>query len=856
MIALYDLKVEYRSKPLGISVSTPRFSWKIYSGTQGTKQAFYRIFVSESKENLAQGVYVWDSKKTKSEKSFAIRYAGEPLKERTNYVWRVEVWDIFDNYAVSEVSSFETGFFSLSSWKAKWISAVEAENCVHARASFVLPEEKTVESARLYSASTAGAFGDVSLCMNCVYLTLNGKKVGKDAMTPGQISARRWRAVYRAYDITDALVKGENAVGVVFVSMAYSAFVSVRFTDGNQEEYWLGNSFKVNDNGPYTLWDVGVGEQGGKKEDYNAFKEYKGFDLPDYDDSDWETPVYTNVVTCLEEQSTTVETIEEVNPVSVKIRWEGHYIVDFGQVIHGHVRLRIVNPRYKQRVSVVYAEALYPNGELDPYSTINYHHGENGPHKDTYVTKGEEVEEVFEPRFSNHSFRYLDIYNYPGELKAENVQGILVHSPVLSDSKFICSDDDVNGLFKISHWSQRDNLLSIPTDCPSRERLGWMADAWVACEAELLNFNLQIFMEDWCKTIRDDQFENGYVPYICPPPNVFENTDVPWSTACVLIPWFVYERYGDDTILRNTYSVMEKWLEFIDSIADENYQLKNGVLWGDHTRQVDTDGNLLGMFYYCINCDYMTKVCSVLGKDGQKYEELANSIRNSIRKLYLQSGSFQNNTQCAIAHGLALELLEHNTAIADLEKDLKSSENLFTCGCLGIYHAINELSKAERSDLVYDICKCDKEGSFLSWIKNHDATTAFEFLRFYESASRNHPFLTGSIVTWFYQGLAGIRQTSAGYRTFDVKPYLPNGMNYVEATVETHYGNIKFKREKNSEDSSYHLSVPCGTTASLYFEEMEFEKIKNKLDEKEYVLQTQGVKKYIKLESGEYYFKV
>ena len=853
MNRIFNLKVEYRVKPLGISTLNPRFSWMLSSDKQGTKQVFYRIFVVESKSDILQGKYIWDSKKTEGEKPFAIRYAGVPLKERTKYYWYVEVWDNYGNQIQSEVSTFETGFFSLDSWKAKWITASKAEGCVHARATFVVPQDKTIESARLYSASTAGAFGDVSLCMNCVYLTLNGDKVGKDAMMPGQILARSWRAVYRTYDITDSLVVGENVVGVVFVSMAYSACVCVRFTDGSEADYWLGDVFKVNGNGPYTLWDVGVGEHGGKKEDYDSSKEFTGFDKPDYNDLNWKKPVYTDVVTCLEEQSTTVEVIEELNPISVQIRWEGHYIVDFGQVIHGHVRLRIENPRYKQRISVVYAEGVYSNGELDPYSTINYHHGENGPHKDTYVTKGDGIE-IFEPRFSNHSFRYLDIYNYPGELKADNIQGLLVHSPVLSDSNFMCSDDDINGIFKISHWSQRDNLLSIPTDCPSRERLGWMADAWCVCEAEILNFDLQIFMEDWCKVIRENQFENGYVPYICPPPKVFNNTDVPWSTACVLVPWFVFERYGDDSILRNTYSVMEKWLAYIASIADENYQLKKGVLWGDHTRQIDTDGNLLGMVYYCINCDYMAKVSFALGKDGAKYEELSNKIRVSIREKYLGDGCFPNDSQGEIAHGLALGLLEKEKAIVRLEKDLKMRSDLLTCGCLGIYHLINEFSKAERNDLIYDICKCDKEGSFLSWIKNHDATTSFEFLHFYESASKNHPFLTGSIVAWFYQGLAGIKRTSVGYRTFDIVPYLPKEMEFVEATIETYYGNITFKLEKIFERLRYKLTIPCGTTACLYIANETALYIKNERDHTIYEIQRKDGKQFVQLKSGIYHF--
>lgn len=850
---IFNLQCEYRNNPLGISVKEPRFSWKVSSNLKKVKQTHYRIFVY--KKMLQSHELVWDSGKTAGEKPFGIAYSGEELTIYTQYIWSVEIWDNYGNKVVSDDATFETGIFSLNDWHAKWITAKEAENCIHARTSFTIPKEKKILSARLYSASTAGAFGNISFAINTVYLTLNGKKVGNDAIMPGQVSINHWRAVYRTYDITEELIQGENAVGVVLVSMAYSAFVRVCFTDGTSETFLLADTFKVNGSGPYHLWDIGVGEQGGKMEDYNPFLEYKGFDEPTYDDSEWSIPVFTDIVTSLGEQVTTIEKIDVLKPVFVKDKWERHYLVDFGQVIHGHIRLIIKNPKIKERVSIVYSEGIFPNEELDFYSTVNYHHGENGPHKDTYITKGESESEIFEPKFSNHSFRYVDVYNYPGELKAENIFAILIHSPVLSDSSFCCSDLEINQLYSISYWSQRDNLVSVPTDCPSRERLGWMGDAWMCGEAEMLNFNLLTFMEFWCQNIMDDQYEDGYIPFICPPPNPLTGVDVPWSSACILVPWFTYERYGDDSILHHMYPVMEKWIDFIGTLANENCELIGGIKWGDHTQQVASNSNFLAMVYYYICCTYIQKVCNIIGKNGDKYAVLAQGIAESIKRLYKTETGISNNTQGEVAHALAIDIIDRKRAIELIEENLKSTQYLLTCGGMGIYHLITELNRSERHDLIYKICKCDLEGSFLSWIKNHNATTSFEFLHYYGSASKNHPFLMGSVTSWFYQGLGGIRSTSPGYKTFDIQPYLPEDMSFVHTKVETMYGLIEVKYQREASGYLYEVYIPFGTKAKVkLLNGCTIEGLDK--DEYLYILLENNEERYIELGSGYYCFRL
>ncbi|MBO5008135.1 MAG: family 78 glycoside hydrolase catalytic domain [Clostridia bacterium] len=850
---LTNLLCEYRNNPLGISEPQPRFSWQMVSSVNGESQAAYRICVAEGAAALAKGDYLWDSGRITSGQCFGISYRGAALKPFTRYTWTVTVWDNCDESVTSEPQTFETGVFSLSDWSAKWVTAKPQgygtsffnlgdwqantdSGAVHIRAEFDI-KDKEVKSARLYSATTTGAFGNLTFCVNDVYLTLNGKKVGEDVVTPGQLSEKKWRALYRAYDITHRLTSGKNAFGAVILSMAYSAFIRVCYADGEKEDICLTDICKAAGKGPYTLWDEGVEDQGGKKEAYNALREYAGYDMPNFDDSEWSEPTFADIVSSIEEQVVTTVVTGSLKPVDIKQTGYIHYLVDFGQVINGHIKLTIRNPKKGRRISVCYGEAIHENGEINSFSTTNYQRGENGPHIDTYIPKGEEVE-VFEPKFANHSFRYVDIINYPGEPAAYDIQAQIVNSPVMNKSEFSCSDEDINSLYAISYWSQRTNLASVPTDCPSRERHGWLGDALVVAESECINFNLITFYESWLKSIGDDMRSDGLINYITPFQSPLEDRlpDIPWAAAAVLIPWYSYEAYGDRRILEQSYPVLEKWIDYILTLKDSRRLIKGGILWNDHTAKMRMNTDWLGTLYCYICLVYMMKISVLLEKDGSRYTTLANEARETLRLEFKNEQGFADNLQSDLAHAVNLGLSERDeeqAALRLLTESLASSDYVLQCGCLGIWQLVAALEKHRRNDLIYKICKCDKPGSFLYWIKKYDATTAFEFLDYKDFYSRNHPFLMGSLTRWFFEGLAGIRKTAPGYKAFEIKPYLPEDMTFVNAKLDTNYGLISVKISKTDKGLKYDLSVPCGTTARLYLpggEAMELESGKYSID--------------------------
>ena len=812
MFNVYDLKCEYRTRPVGICESRPRFSWKINSDESGTKQKSYRIVVAKSEVDFSINRFIWDTGKVQSDDCFGIVYSGEPLEIRSVYFWRVEIENNKGDFFVSEINSFETGYFDLNSWNSKWVTAKHSGGFLYGRTEFEINDLEKVKRARLYSATTAGAFGNVTQCMNCVYLSVNGEKIGDDVISPGQISVKKHRAVYRAYDARPNLKNGRNAFGVLFCSMAYSAVLFIEYENGNVTEIFLTDSLITRKNEAYTLWSDGVEEHGGKNETYNPFYEFVGFDTTPFDDAEWQPPVFTDYVKVLREQVVTVKKIRSIQPKSVNCMWECHYIVDFGQVIHGHIKIKFPKTKYRQKVSIVYAEDLYENGELNPMSTINYHHGENGPHVDSYVTTGKE-NETYEPKFSNHSFRYVDVYNYPGVLNENDISAELICSLADCNSDILCSDNDVNSLFNISRWSQRDNLVSIPTDCPSRERMGWLADAWQCCEAESINFDMLLFMEEWCRTIREEQTENGYVPYICPAPSNFNNVDVAWSSACVFVPWFIYETYGDKKILVDNYEMMAKWICFVDKSADSDGMVKNGCVWGDHTATVGMDGNVIASFYHLLCCETMVKVCKVLDKTFDLYVEMIKKTRSFLHNVY-DKADVKSLSQGDLSHCIVLSIGNKKDYLNALTDNLEKNGYRLTCGCLGIYQTINALWKENRNDVIYKILKNEEEGGFLSWIKNHNATTCFEFLHYYNSASKNHPFLTGSLVSWMYRGLAGISPKQSGYRKFEVNPFLGE-LDDLRANIDTPFGMICFEYSVNEANIWYKLFAPVGTVAEI-----------------------------------------
>ena len=833
MLKIFDLKCEYFASPIGISEQNPRFSFRVKSSENTESQSAYRITLAKSAEALESECYLYDSGKIYGNQCYAIRCNGAALSPFSSYAWRVTVWDDKGGATTSEIAFFETGAFSKDDWKAAWISAKDANAPTLVRMPFTLPNKDDYVRERLFIASTAGAFGPLTFCVNQAYVTLNGKRVGNDELFPGQISEKKRRALYSSYNIKDLTQNGENVLGAVILSDAFSAFIVLERHDGKINFISLTDNALSSSAGPYTLWDDGVEDQGGKLENYDATKELVGFDMPGghFDSMKKAQFVHPPKIICAQTAKSTV--IESIPPVSVRKIGGTHFLLDFGKTINGHIYLPIKNPTRGKRISIAYAEAILPNGELNPTSTINFQRGEFGPHIDSYIPRGDEYE-IYEPRFSNHSFRYAMIINFPAEMWTSSypdeiflARAQMVHSPILKLTSFSCSDSDINKLYEISHLSERDNLVTIPTDCPSRERHGWLGDALVTAETECIQFDILNLLESWLSTIEDDQNESGNLQYRspCMSDRINGKIDIPWCCAAVMIPYFVYMEYGDKNILEKSFAMIERWCHFIDTLKDENGYVKNGVRWGDHTALETMDHDWLGLIYYCFSMQYAAKIADILGKDATYFKSSEKNAKVLLKNQLIDNDGFGGGRQGDLAHALALRLAEGEEAekyAQLLIEDIEKNDYRLTCGALGIYHLINVLSELGYHDVIYKIAKRDGKGSFLYWVKHFDATTAFENLDYTDWQSRNHPFLMGSLNKWFYEGIAGIRKTSPAYESFTVSPYLTESFNEIKTKIETPYGIIDLAVKKDFNKLTYAIEVPFGTEAKLFLENGEY----------------------------------
>ena len=512
------MRCEYLKNPLGIDEIRPRLSWEIVSERRDVKQTAYRITAASSAGQLKEGTgLLWDSGKQESEQSIHIEYKGRTPESRQRIHWQVQIWDNHGNDAVSsETAWWEMGLLDTALWKGKWITQPwendreKSARCAYFRKPFTI--EKSVKSARIYST-----------CLGLYELELNGRKVDDQLFTPGWTNYRK-RLQYQVYDVTDQLVNGENLIGSILGDGWYRGHLGwwennrnnygevlglllqleIRYENGEEEIIVTDDSWKAA-TGPILASDIYNGET------YDARLEMPGWSSPGFKDCDWKS------VTLLEHSKTLltasdgekVRKISEIKPIDYFITPKGEKVFDLGQNMVGWIRLK-VKGKPGDRVVLKFAEVLDQNGNFytDNLRKIDC--------TDIYVLKGS-GEEIWEPRFTFHGFRYVQVEEYPGEPTKESITGVVIHSDMRPIGSFECSEPLINRLQQNIQWSQRGNFLDVPTDCPQRdERMGWTGDAQVFAPTASFNFNTARFYAKWLKDLASEQREDGSVPWVVP----------------------------------------------------------------------------------------------------------------------------------------------------------------------------------------------------------------------------------------------------------------------------------------------------------------------------------------------------
>ncbi|MDX1638367.1 MAG: glycoside hydrolase family 78 protein, partial [Balneolaceae bacterium] len=838
-LTVTGLKVEYMSNPVGIDEHRPRLSWKLQTRQRNTRQTAYRLQVSETGKFSADGI-LWDTGRVSSDRSVHLAYRGPDLESGKRYFWRVQTWDNHGNRSGwSDPAFWEMGLLTPGDWAATWIEPGLEQDTTRPQPAPMLRREfqldGNVRRARAYVTSHG-----------LYEMKINGQNVGNQLFTPGWTSYHN-RLQYQTYDVTDLLSSGDNAVGVTLgngwfrgwigfsnqrnfygTRLALLVQIEVTYADGTTELITSDGSWKAS-TGPIRMSDIYDGEV------YDATMEKKGWTNAGYDDSNW-TPVRTarhGKVHLAAPDAPPVRKIQELHPVEILTTPEGDTVVDMGQNMVGWIRLRTNGPR-NHIITLHHAEVLDKEGN---FYTENLRAAEQ---KVTYILNGG-GDEVYEPHFTFQGFRYVKVEGYPGELTKDDLVGVVIHSDMEPTGHFETSSALVNQLQHNIVWGQKGNFLDIPTDCPQRdERLGWTGDIQVFAQTACYNMDAAGFLDKWLQDLEADQREDGAVPYVIP--NVLGENAVGasgWGDASVIVPWTLYQAYGDERILQQQYDSMKQWVEFMRERAQADsttYLWDNNFTFGDwlsfNSDASDypgayTDKELISTAFFARSTELLHKTAVILGRneDAMRYTGLHEAIKDAFQVEYVtMSGRVLSNTQTAYLLALQFDLLpedfEH-AAIRYLLADIRERGH-HTTGFLGTPHLNPVLSQYGYDQQAYELLLRTEYPSWLYPV-TMGATTIWERWDGIKPDSTfqdpgmnsfNH-YAYGAIGEWLYKTVAGIEPAEPGYRTMAIKPTPGGGFTHVRSIKETMFGTTASEWNFTGDRFSMRVEVPVNTTAEV-----------------------------------------
>lgn len=817
---LYDFRVEYRREPKGLSVRQPRFSWKILSDKRDTYQTAWHLLVT------ADGKTAWDSARTESGQSVLVPYGGESLEEETRYQVKLVVEDNHGQTAES-FTSFETGLFDSASLRAEMITHDFPEQetaCPIFYRTFKL--KKKVRKACVY-ATAHGVYE----------LALNGQRVGKDYMAPGWTSYHK-RLQYQYYDITDVVSESEENELTMTVGNGWYkgilgfdckpdrygdrvealAEIHLLYEDGSREVIATDESWKVR-TGEIRYSEIYMGET---------------IDTDEPQQLEGRVSVVSFDRSVLEPQeSEPVRITQRIEPEKIFTDPQGRKLVDFGQNITGLVEIRVKGQK-GQKITVRHAETLDKDGNFYP-ETLR-----SAKSEDTYICNG--TKQVFFPHFTFHGFRYIAVEGMePGQMEPGMFTACVMHSDMEQIGNFHCSNPKINQLQSNISWGLRDNFFDIPTDCPQRdERLGWMGDAQVFSWTAAFNRNTAQFFKKWMRDIAaDSSLENG-VPHVVP--DIMEAySSSAWSDAAVIIPWVVYQSYGDKRILEESWQCMHEWVDYIQNHTDENGLWMSGYQYGDWLaldkeemadRTGATDKYFIANAYYLYVTDLVSQAADALGKeeDAKAYRALYELTLQSFREEYFTSrGRIVSETQTGCVLALHFHLAwdkDRDKILNTLLTNIGNHKNHLTTGFVGtpyLCHALSENGAHEMAAALF------MREDYPSWLYavNRGATTIWERWNSilpdgsFETSGMNslNHYAYGSIGDWMYRKIAGINQLEPGYRRFYVRPMFVKGIEEAEASLECPYGKIVSSWSCKNKKIHVRVQVPANTSAVIYLPE-------------------------------------
>jgi len=840
-IKVTQLFCDNLTNPVGIDVIQPQFSWQLTSDKRNVMQAAYEIRVGSDRSVLEKGKNVqWNSGKIQSDQSVHINYNGPALQSGKKYFWQVRVWN--NDGKSSEWSNpafFQMALLNENDWKAKWIKPGYTEDSIMRPSPMFRKEfisNKKIVAATAYI--TAHGLYEAHI---------NGQRIGDAYLTPGWTSYNK-RLQYQVYDVTNLLKNGNNAIGVTLGSgwyrgsLAWAANkniygkdiallfqLNITYSDGSKETITSDKSWKST-TGAIRYAEIYNGET------IDSRLDKAGWLLPGYNDANWDGVKtadfsYDNLIATSNEP---VKKHETFKPVKIFTTPAGEKVIDFGQNLVGWVVLK-VKGRAGDTITVSHAEVLDKQGN---FYTTNLRAAKAQDH---YILKGGE-EEIFEPHFTWHGFRYIKVEGYPGELNRENFTAVTLYSDMKQTGTFTSSNALINQLQHNIQWGQKGNFLDVPTDCPQRdERLGWTGDAQVFSRTASFNMGVNNFFSKWLKDVAADQLPNGAVPHVIP--NVLGSSSsgsTGWADVSVIIPWNMYLAYGDKSLLSRQYPSMKAWVRYMENNSKNNLW-NTGSHFGDWLfyrpdddnsgRAAVTDKYLIAQCFYAHSTQLLISAAKVLGKteDVKSYSALLRKIKDAFVKEYMTAnGRLVSGTQTAYILALNFDMLPENLrkqAAERLVENIKSYNNHLTTGFLGTPYLCHVLTRFGYDDVAYKLLLQNTYPSWLYPVKM-GATTIWERWdgekpdSTFETPGMNsfNHYAYGAIGDWMYRKMVGIDtyEDGAGYKHIKIQPHIGGGFTFASASLETYYGTVSNSWKVENGRILMDVEIPVNTTATVY----------------------------------------
>lgn len=817
-IAPEGLRTECKVNPVGIDVLQPGLSWILTSSERSQKQTGYQILVASDESRLASDIGdVWNSGKVISDEQINIVYNGPALKSGMRYFWKVKVWDCQNNQSGwSEPAWWEMGLLSSADWHARWIGTSDEKTSPLFRKEFTI--QKTVNRATAYVYS-----------LGWYEMHLNGTKTGDRVLTPSNTDYSKIN-LYDSYDVTKDIKKGGNTVGLWLsdgYGKNYSKWgwrwmdskravlqINIEFTDGSHDEVITDESWKSTGSQILSA-DMYNGEL------YDATSEKNGWDKNGYNVENWEAVSITSAPPgkLQSDMSEPVRVAEIIRPVSVTKVAEGTYVLDMGQNIAGWVRLRVKGAKTGNRIVLRHAEAINSDG------TINTHTNRLALATDTYICKGGTVEESYEPRFTYHGFRYVEIKGYPGIPAPESIDGCAVHAGVETTGAFSCSDTLINRIHSNFQWTILNNMVSIPTDNPVRdERTPCQMDANVIYEAAIQNFDVQQYYKKWLG-------------------DIFGSTSNPdWSAGQVLAPWLLYRYYGDKRILETFYPSAKREVDHCTANAQRsNHWADSFGDWcppftdGTYERSF-SEGEVVNTSLYYYITKLLSQIAGTIGKenDSVSYAARADSIKTEFNYKFFDKENNKYGSGRQITYvmpllcGLVPEDRKSHVAGNLKENVIRECSGHFGSGIYGTSFLPDILCDYGLADVAYRLFVQTTFPGFGYQILKHNATTTWEqwgiITTGKEMETYDHAMFSGADKT-FYTRFGGIQPITPGYKTIQIRPCIPDGLDFVRSSVRTVRGLVTSDWERSGNVYNHSVTIPVNTTAIIYIPGKDSEKV-------------------------------